>query len=109
MHFQEENPVTNLMTDVATEQLRPEILRERVLSALIEFDVAEERAPALVAILKEAADKIDTVFSVGMAVPLLPAETSAPLYSRLQTEGIFVRPNGKTNVGLARPFKELTV
>ena len=39
VHFQEENPVTNLMTDVATGQLRPEILGERVLSALIEFDI----------------------------------------------------------------------
>ena len=56
VHFQEENPVTNLMTDVATGQLRPEILGERVLSALIEFDVAEERAPALVTVLKEAAE-----------------------------------------------------
>ena len=109
VHFQEENPVTHLMTDAATGQLRPEILGERVLSALIEFDVAEERAPALVAVLKEAADKIDTVFSVGMAVPLQPAETSAPLYSCLQTESIFVRPNGKTNVGLGRPFEEVTV
>lgn len=109
VHFQKENPVTNLMTDVATGQLRPEILGERVLSALIEFDIAEELAPALVTVLKEAADKIDTVFSVGMAVLLQPAETSAPLYSCLQTEGIFVRPNGKTNVGLGHPFKELTV
>lgn len=109
VHFQEENPVTNLMTDVATGQLRPEILGERVLSALMEFDIAEELAPALVTVLKEAADKIDTVFSVGMAVLLQPAETSAPLYSCLQTEGIFVRPNGKTNVGLGHPFKELTV
>ena len=98
-----------MMTDAATGQLRPEILGERVLSALIEFDIPEERAPALVTVLKEAADKIDTVFSVGMAVPLQPAETSAPLYSRLQTEGIFVRPNGKTNVGLGRPFKKVTV
>lgn len=110
VHFQEENPVTNLMADVATGQLRPEILGERVLSsALIEFDIPEERASALVTVLKKAADKIDTVFSVGMAVPLLPAETSAPLYSRLQSEGIFVRPNGKTNVGLGHPFKEVTV
>lgn len=90
VHFQKENPVTNLMTDVATGQLRPEILGERVLSALIEFDISEERASALVTVLKEAADKIDTVFSVGMAVPLLPAETSAPLYSRLQSEGILL-------------------
>lgn len=66
VHFQEENPVTNLMTDITTGQLRPEILGERVLSALIEFDIPEERALALVTVLKEAADKIDTVFSIGI-------------------------------------------
>ena len=105
VHFQEETPVTNLMTDVATGQLRPEILGERVLSALIEFDIPEERASALITVLKKAADKIDTVFSVGMAVPLLPAETSAPLYSRLQSEGIFVRPNGKTTSDSDAPLR----
>ena len=52
VHFQEENPVTNLMRDITTGQLRPEILGERVLSALIEFDIPEERAPTLVTVLK---------------------------------------------------------
>ncbi len=107
VHFQEENPVTTLMTNIATGELRPEILGERVLSALIEFDIAEEQAIDLIAVLKAAALQIDTVFSVGMAVPLVGDETEAPLYQRLQAEGIFCRPNGKTNVGLGKPFKEV--
>ena len=72
VHFQEENPVTNLMTDVATGQLRPEILGERVLSALIEFDILKERASALVAVLKEAADKSIRSFPSAWQFPFCP-------------------------------------
>lgn len=107
VHFQEENPVTTLMTDVVSGALKPEVLGERVLSTLIEFDIDQARAADLVALLHAIEGKVDTVFSVGMAVPVLPSESEPSLVPELQNRGIFFRPNGKTNVGLGKPFREV--
>ena len=98
--------MTSLMTDESLGTLRPEVLGERVLSALIEFDVGEDRVPALAAVLKAAAGEVDTVFSVGLAAPLRPDESEAHLFQILRDHEVWHRPNGKTNVGLGRPFQE---
>lgn len=107
VHFQEENPVTSLMTDPRSGDLRPEILGERVLSALIELDLEQDRLPALVAAISAAQASVDTVFSVAAAEPIPQQEAEAPLLSLLREQGIFHRPNGKTNVGLGKPFREV--
>lgn len=106
VRFQKENPVTSLMIDESQGTLRPEVLGERVLSALIEFDIEESRVPALAAVLKASAGQVDTVFSVGLAAPLRPDESEARLFQILRDHDVWHRPNGKTNVGLGRPFQE---
>ena len=106
VHFQEECPVTTLMTDASVGSLRPEVLGERVLSALIEFDIPESRVPALAELLHEVEDDVDTVFSVGLAAPVRRDEEEAELFTILRDHQIWHRPNGKTNVGLGRPFRE---
>lgn len=107
VHFQEENPVTSLITDLGTGELRTEILGERVLSALIEFDIERDSLPGVVAALAAAQTEVDTVFSVAAAEPVPPQQAEAPLIALLRERGIFCRPNGKTNVGLGKPFREV--
>lgn len=103
--FQSENPVTSLMTG-ADGALRPEVLSERVLSALVEFDLPVGRVPALVELLHSIENDVNTVFSVACAEPVLPGDETPDLLEVLDAHQIFHRSNGKTNVGLGRPFKE---
>lgn len=107
VEFEKENPVTAMMADTATGQLPAEVLGERVLSALVEFEIETGRVPALVDLLQGVGREVDTVFSVAVAEPLRPGGQLAEVQRVLAQEGIWHRPNGKTNVGLGRPlFKE---
>jgi len=47
---------------------------------------------------------VDTVFPAALAEPIRPGESEPELIQILEENGIFYRPNGKTNVGLGRPF-----
>lgn len=102
VRFEADNPVTALMTDPSRGTLRPDILEERVLSALIEFKVEEGRLPALLFGLAEAADALETVFSLSLSGLLLP-DTDGSLPEAIRRLGVAARPNGKVNVGLGRP------
>ena len=58
----------------------------------------------LVEALEEAGKAVDTVFSAALAEPIRPGESEPELIRILEENGIFYRPNGKTNVGLGKPF-----
>ena len=67
VEFEPANPLTSLMSDPSTGKFRDDILDEKVLSAIIEFGLPMERLPELLAVLKEIATQIDTVFSLCIA------------------------------------------
>jgi len=98
IRFEPENPVTQLMVDDAG-HLRPEVLGERALSAIIEFTVPEERLPEVLAAVREAEALVDTVFSLDVIVPD-PTRRGEEVARLCREAGFSVRPNGKTNVGL---------
>ena len=100
--FEPKNPVTSLMVDTATGQLNPEVLNERVLSAIIEFEMPLEAAPALLETLKIVAKEIDTVFSLDV-IGLVEPDGSIPVYEKLVSLGFRPSPNGKNNMGLGKP------
>ena len=104
VEFQKENPVPSLFTNDRNGDLNPEVLGERVLSALVEFEIPVSRVPELVEALEEAGKTVDTVFSAALAEPIRPGESEPELIQILEENGIFYRPNGKTNVGLGKPF-----
>ena len=103
VEFEEENPLTGLMSDRARGLLRPDILEERVLSALIEMKIPRDRLAEVVGSLAEAAASIDTVFSLGVS-GLASWREDAEIFDSLGAIGVSVRPNGKMNVGLGRPL-----
>jgi len=104
--FCPDNPVTHFMEDPATGRLRPDILGERALSAIIEFDVPLERLPQALAALKEAAAEIATVFSVAVACKQA-REGGFPVLAIIEQAGFQVLPNSKNNLGMGRPrFRE---
>jgi NAD-dependent dihydropyrimidine dehydrogenase PreA subunit len=106
VEFEKANPTTSLMSDPKTGKFKEEILNEKVLSAILEFKVELELLPELFEALKRVAREIDTVFSFDLATRIGP-DNSVPTASYTDSEGLWVAPNGKTNVGLGRPrFKE---
>ena len=98
--FEANNPVTHLMDDPSTGKVREDILDERVLSAIVEVKTTMERVPEILRIVREAAETIETIISVGVST-CCDAEGGSALESVLHNEGVaFWR--GKTNLGLGR-------
>jgi len=103
LSFEPQNPVTFLMTDKSTGKMRGDVLNEKVLSAIVEFEADLSQVPAIVAKLNEVAGEVDTVFSVDLTCLVDPDGTVPVEKIDLSTLGRSLSINGKTNVGLGRP------
>ncbi len=101
----EENPVFGLLEDTATGRIRPEFLREKVLSVILEIRIPEERLAEIVRRVFPLLDELDTVVSVGL-VTRFGVDGGLPVIRELEALGVPVRPNAKINVGLGRPLVE---
>lgn len=101
--FEENNPVTKLMVDRAKGLLNPEVLDEKVLSAIVEFMIPAERLPEVLEVLDKVSGGIDTVFS-GDIIARVGEDGSAPYVGETLGRGRFLSINGKSNVGLGRPL-----
>jgi hypothetical protein len=91
-----------LLHDYDKGTLLPEVLDERVLSAIVEFEVEQTTAVALLEDLRAVSEEIDTVFSLGV-VQLVEPDGSVPMLDMLRRGGFAPSPNGKHNMGLGRP------
>jgi ferredoxin len=99
--FEKRNPVTSLMSDVATGTIREDIMNERVLSAIIEIKVPAERTEEIIRLVWEVEKQIDTVVALGVGARC-DAEGEdhvvAPILERLG----YHPQRAKTNMGLGR-------
>lgn len=100
VEFEALNPVSYLMESKSTGALMKDVLDERVVSGIIEFTIPVERVVEVVQALKAVEGEVDTVFSVGVISRVVDGDIPARRY--LESAGIPVAPNGKTNVGLGR-------
>ena len=105
VEFEKQNPITSMMADPHTGKFKDELLDERVLSAIIEFNIRIEQLPEFFSILRKVETQIDSVFSLDLACRLNP-DGSNPTAAYTRQAGIWVAPNGKTNVGLGRPLAQ---
>lgn len=101
IEFEKRNPVTSLMTDTATGEIRADILNEKILSAIVEFKTALTNVPAILQKVKEVAGTLDTVVAVGVAARCDQAGENQLEEMLAQAGFSFLR--GKTNLGLGRP------
>lgn len=100
--FEKENPWTHII-DPKTGRLQdPEVGREKVLSCIIECKAPKEKVGEIYNVLMEVAGEIDSVFSLDIISKCGDGEII--LKPILDEEGIKVRINGKTNIGLGRPL-----
>jgi len=102
VRFEPQNPLTALMADKTAGTFPAEVLGERALSAIIEFDIRTAQLPAVIDALKAVATQIETLFSLGIC-SLVEPDGGQPFLHMLKSAGIPVSSNGKTNVGLGRP------
>lgn len=102
VEFEPKNPLTNLI-DKRSGRLPPEILNEKVLSAIIEIVVPNDRLIEVLTAIEETGKTVDTVFSLDVA-SRMGADGQWEGETILSEEGVYYRPNAKVNVGLGKPF-----
>jgi NAD-dependent dihydropyrimidine dehydrogenase PreA subunit len=105
VELEENNPVFVLVADPKTGKLKPEVVNEKVLSAILEFKIRDEQLETIVQKLTPILAGVDTVVSWGLATRFAQDGT-LPVRARLEALGIPARPNAKINMGLGRPIVE---
>jgi len=98
--FESNNPVTSLMTDPARGLIKPEILNEKILSAIVEIKTRLEQVPSVLRKIRELSREVGTVISIGVSTRCGGAGDE-PLQEILEREG-YPTYRGKTNLGLGR-------
>jgi NAD-dependent dihydropyrimidine dehydrogenase PreA subunit len=102
VEFCAENPITFLMEDKKSGKMNPEVMNERVLSGILEFEVPIEKANELLKDIKKVADEIDTVFSLDL-ISFVEKDGKVPMFEIMNQTGLSPSPNGKNNMGLGKP------
>ena len=99
--FEKKNPVTSLMTDVPTGTIRDDIMKEKILSAIVEIKVSAERTEEIIRLVRTVEQELDTVLAIGVGVRCDEngEETDvAPVLERLG----YKLERAKTNAGYGR-------
>jgi NAD-dependent dihydropyrimidine dehydrogenase PreA subunit len=99
--FEPRNPVTFLFEDVKTGKLKPEVKNEKVLSAIIEFEVKPGQLRGVLQTLKDISGLVETVFSVDL-ISFPEDGEKGPALEIAKEMGFPIYPNGKVNLGLGR-------
>ena len=99
--FAEKNPVIPLIADRKTGALKPELLKEKVLSAIAEFIMPEDGAIAFIKEIKQFLnDNLESVAT--MSVIWRANRDGKPEFlQQLIAQGESPYPNGKVNIGMA--------
>lgn len=107
IRLEPKNPVTFLIVDQEKGLLNPDVLDEKVLSAIVEFTIPIERTAEVIERLCQVEKQINTVFSVDLICKVTP-DGSIPTVPLMRELGIPLSSNGKSNIGLGRPrFEEV--
>jgi ferredoxin len=99
--FEKKNPLTFLMSDVATGTLRDDILDEKVLSAIVEIKVTADRVEEIIELVHDVEKQINTVVALGVSTRCDEdgeENVVAPILARLG----YKLERAKTNTGLGR-------
>ncbi len=100
VEFEARNPVYALMAEPATGSLRPDILNEKVLSAILELKTTLAQVPAVLRRARQIAPELETIIAIGVSTRC-DVDGDDRLATILKAEGFEIF-RGKTNVGLGR-------
>src|SRR6185437_4030320 len=99
--FEKKNPITSLMTDIATGTIREDIMNEKVMSAILEIKVPVERTEEVIRMVWRIEKEISTVVALGVGTRCDENGEDtvvAPILERLG----YKLERAKTNIGLGR-------
>ncbi len=101
VNFEAKNPITHLMVDQSTGQLRPDLLNEKILSAIVEIKTKIEQVPEVLDVVQRVSKQIDTVIALGVSTRC-DANGEETILSRVLDEHGYTYERAKTNLGLGR-------
>ena len=99
--FEKKNPITSLMSDVASGTLREDIMNEKVLSAIVEIKVPVERTEEIIRLVRRIEKEIDTVVAIGVGTRCDEHGEDQVVAAILERLG-YKLERAKTNIGLGR-------
>ena len=99
--FEAKNPITHLMVDQATGELKPDLLNEKILSAIVEIKTPTARVIEVLETVQRAARQIDTVIAIGVSTRCDESGEEKVLSALLAEHG-YSYYRAKTNLGLGR-------
>jgi len=102
VRFAKDNPVVSLISNKDTGALKPDILGEKVLSAIVEFSVDKKLAiPVFSKLAKYLNSDLETVATVSV-ISRADENGNSDFFSELEAHNIHPYPNGKVNLGMAK-------
>ena len=101
VQFEQKNPITHLMVDQSTGELKPDLLNEKILSAIVEIKTPVARVPEVLEMVDEMSKHVDTVIAVGVSTRCDPSGEERVLSALLDEHGYSFH-RAKTNLGLGR-------
>jgi len=104
VHFEEKNPLTALMADTSIGTLKPAVLDEKVLSAIIELQMQRSELTSVLLTVDRVARGLNTVLSVGVS-SRCTADGTIPHEALCLEAGFRPSTNGKTNLGLGKRYE----
>lgn len=101
VQFEQKNPITHLMVDQSTGELKPDLLNEKILSAIVEIKTPVARVPEILEVVDEMSKHVDTVIAVGVSTRCDESGEERVLSALLDEHGYSFH-RAKTNLGLGR-------
>lgn len=99
VEFETNNPLTGLLRNKETGEMNPEVLNEKVLSAIIEMIIPISKVIPVLETMERAAEEINTVFSIDL-VARIDEDLSDPVARIMHENNKWISMNGKANLGL---------
>jgi len=99
--FEPKNPITHLMTDQRTGDLKDDLINEKILSAIVEIKTSLADVEKVLETVDRVSKTIDTVVAVGVSTRC-GQDGEDPLLAPLLEELGYSFERAKTNMGLGR-------
>lgn len=103
VEFEINNPLTALMEDRGKGIFQKDVINEKVLSAILEFMIPNEKLTEVLSVIKGVSSRIDTVFSLDLISRVEP-DGNIPVIPIATSVGFSPMNNCKINLGLGRPL-----
>lgn len=105
IRFEDKNPITQLMKDRNTGELRKDILGEKVMSCILEVLMPTEVVPDVLNEVEKVAKELDTVLTLNINAKA-DDNGEAPYKDVIKQTNFTLSSNGKQNLGLGRILEE---